>query len=72
MQAAHAAREDYTPPYEPRQGLLPSLFPADYQQETPAAPAPAADPVKPLDKKTATTKPAKAKLPGKPGRPAAA
>jgi hypothetical protein len=56
--------------------FLYDLFPTDYQQETPASPAtPAADPAKPLDKKPATTKPAvkpAAKLPGKPGRPAAA
>jgi hypothetical protein len=43
MKAAHADREGYTPPYEPRQGLLPGLFPADFHQDG-ATPAPAAGP----------------------------
>ena len=30
LRDAHARREDFTPPYEPRQGLLPQLFPEDY------------------------------------------
>jgi hypothetical protein len=62
MRSAHAEREDYTPPYEPRQGLLPSLFPADYQQDT------SAPPVKPLDDKPVPGAPVKPK-PGDPVKP---
>lgn len=70
MMAAHENRDAYTPPYEPRQGLLPSLFPLDYNQDPPAAPG---DPPAAPAKKTAApaSKTSARKLPGKPGRPAA-
>lgn len=59
MKLAHARREDFTPPYEPRQGLLPSLFPEDFGDPAPApGAAPAAVPA------------SKASLPAAPGRPA--
>lgn len=51
MRLAHARREDYTPPYEPRQGLLPSLFPQDFpgssSASSSAGPAPEGSPGRP-------------------------
>lgn len=32
MREAQSRREDFTPPYEPRQGLLPGLFPEDFHK----------------------------------------
>jgi hypothetical protein len=34
LRDAHLRREDFTPPYEPRQGLLPQLFPDAYPGNT--------------------------------------
>jgi hypothetical protein len=34
LRDAHTRREDFTPPYEPRQGLLPNLFPEDFPGTT--------------------------------------
>lgn len=66
MLEAQAARDAYTPVYEPRQGLLPMQFPQEYNAPIATDEPPSGPPAKKVPAKKAAKK-----MPGKPGRPAA-